>query len=111
MSTEFIMFLILNIINCIIFFTLACSFYSCVNYIKKINQEINAKYEKIIDMLKINQAYIQYVESTCKQNNALLKESKDVLNHNTKALMSIPNYIPNKADYNGQEIKLRHVNK
>lgn len=111
MSTELIIFLILCTISCIIFFTLACSFYSCMNYTKKINQKINNKYEELLHTLKVNQEYIRYLELICKEDNTLLKESKDILNNNTKALLSIPNYIPNKADFNGQEIKLRHVNK
>ena len=38
-----------------------------------------------------------------------INTQKDTIDTNTNALMSIPNYIPNKAEYNGQEITLKHI--
>ena len=42
-------------------------------------------------------------------SNKRSEKIKDTIDTNTNALMSIPNYIPNKAEYNGQEITLKHI--
>ena len=80
-----------------------------MKYVKEDNRHLKEQYEKILKIQSTNDEYLKYIERIETENNLILKEIKDTIDTNTNALMSIPNYIPNKAEYNGQEITLKHI--
>lgn len=99
---------IFAIIACMFVIT-AYFFNSYMKYVKKDNKHFKEQYEEIIKVQSTNNEYLKYIERIETENNLILKEIKDTIDTNTNALMSIPNYIPNKAEYNGQEITLKHI--
>lgn len=101
-------FIIIGLIF-VMFVVTAYFFNMYMKYVKEDNRHLKEQYEKIIKIQSTNDEYLKYIERIETENNVILKEIKDTIDTNTNALMSIPNYIPNKAEYNGQEITLKHV--
>lgn len=97
------------IIIALMFVVTAYFFNIYMKYVKEDNKHLKEQYEEIIKVQSTNNEYLKYVERIETENNLILKEIKDTIDTNTNALMSIPNYIPNKAEYNGQEITLKHI--
>ena len=97
------------IIIALMFVVTAYFFNMYMKYVKEDNKHLKKQYEKILKIQSTNDEYLKYIERIETENNLILKEIKDTIDTNTNALMSIPNYIPNKAEYNGQEITLKRV--
>lgn len=80
-----------------------------MKYVKDDNKHLKEQYQEILKIQSTNDEYLNYIDRIETENNLILKEIKDTIDTNTNALMNIPNYIPNKAEYNGQEITLKHI--
>ena len=93
----------------VMFVVTAYFFNMYMKYVNEDNRHLKEQYEKILKIQSTNDEYLKYIERIETENNLILKEIKDTIDTNTNALMSIPNYIPNKAEYNGQEITLKHI--
>lgn len=93
----------------VMFVVTAYFFNTYMKYVNEDNKHLKEQYEKILKIQSTNDEYLKYIERIETENNLILKEIKDTIDTNTNALMSIPNYIPNKAEYNGQEITLKHI--
>ena len=93
----------------VMFVVTAYFFNMYMKYVNEDNKHLKEQYEKILKIQSTNDEYLKYIERIETENNLILKEIKDTIDTNTNALMSIPNYIPNKAEYNGQEITLKHI--
>ena len=101
-------FIIIGLIF-VMFVVTAYFFNMYMKYVNEDNRHLKEQYEKILKIQSTNDEYLKYIERIETENNLILKEIKDTIDTNTNALMSIPNYIPNKAEYNGQEITLKHI--
>ena len=97
------------IIIALMFVVTAYFFNMYMKYVNEDNRHLKEQYEKILKIQSTNDEYLKYIERIETENNLILKEIKDTIDTNTNALMSIPSYIPNKAEYNGQEITLKHI--
>lgn len=105
-------FVIVAIVTTAFMFIVTAYFFNMyMKYVKADNKHLKEQYQEILKIQSTNNEYLKYIERIETENNLILKEIKDTTDTNTNALISIPNYIPNKAEYNGQEITLKHITK